>query len=87
MTDNANCSKCEGELTEGFILDHGHYNAKTQQIWVEGAPEPSFWNGLKTSDRAIYKVRAMRCANCGFLEFYADRDIEQSGGLSELFGG
>lgn len=87
MADERKCSKCSGELAEGFILDHGHYNAKTQQIWVEGQPEASFWSGLKTDDRAVFNVRAMRCANCGFLEFYADGEIEKSGGLSELFGG
>ena len=84
--NDAKCSKCGGAMIEGFILDRT-YGANTQQAWIEGIPEPSFWSGLKTSNRAIYSVWAMRCADCGFLEFYADnRKIESENNLSGIFG-
>ena len=87
MADNMNCSKCGGESTEGFVFDRGDYNVRMQQTWVEGAPESSTWSGLKTSDRAIFNVRAMRCADCGFLEFYADQPTKLAGSIiSQLFG-
>lgn len=86
MADYANCPKCGAAMTEGFILDRT-YGANTQQAWIEGTPEASFWSGLKTSDRAIYNVRAMRCADCGFLEFYADAQADANSPLRELFGG
>ncbi len=79
MSSELNCSKCSGVMLAGFILDHGHLQVKQQQMWVEGAPETSFWSGLKTSDRAIYKVRAMRCSRCGFLEFYTDEKADLGG--------
>lgn len=87
MADEKNCSKCDGSMTMGFIIDHGHYNTKQEQIWIEGAPESSFWKGLKTSGRAAFTVRAFRCAACGFLEFYTTDDVNLSSGFSELFGG
>ena len=86
MADYTNCSKCGATMKEGFILDRT-YGANTQQAWIEGTPEASFWSGLKTSNRAIYNVRTMRCVDCGFLEFYADAQVDASGSLSKLFGG
>ena len=60
-------------------MDRGHYNAKQQQIWVEGAPEPSFWSGLKTSGKQAFRARAFRCENCNFLEFYTAEEVDLSG--------
>ena len=73
-------------MTEGFLLDRGHYNSKMKQIWVEGAPEKSFWSGIKTTDKNAYYVQALRCGDCGFLEFYTTDKLDANGGLSELFG-
>lgn len=87
MPDDKKCLKCGGAAAEGFVLDRGHLNEKQEQIWVEGAPESSFWKGINISDRAIFNVRALRCTDCGFLEFYADQPIESKGALKELFGG
>jgi len=70
MANEVKCSKCNGVMAEGFILDHGDYEYKRQQIWVEGQPEPSFWSGIKTSGRTAFNVQALRCVSCNFLEFY-----------------
>lgn len=64
------CSKCDGEMTQGFVLDLGHYQSKQQQSWVSGVPEKSFWSGLKTWDREAYTVEAYRCSSCSLVEFY-----------------
>jgi hypothetical protein len=69
LTENK-CLKCGGVMREGFVLDLGDYQVKQQQVWVEGEPEPSFWSGLKTTDRDAFHVQAFRCAVCNFLEFY-----------------
>lgn len=74
MTENK-CVKCGGVMRDGFIIDHGHYQMKQQQIWVEGIAEESFWSGLKTKGRQTYTVRSLRCAVCGYLEFYADDEV------------
>ena len=66
-------------MAEGFIIDHGHMQVKQQQIWVEGQPESSFWSGIKTSGRQAYKVQALRCAECKFLEFYTNEEADLGG--------
>ena len=38
---------------------------------MEGAPEKSFWSGLKTSGREQHAVVTFRCDGCGYLESYA----------------
>lgn len=55
----------------GFQLDHGHANARMVADWVEGKPERSFWQGLKTKDRQVLDIEVYRCERCGYLESYA----------------
>lgn len=72
MTPEIECSKCGGEMQRGFLYDRGHMEYNTQQVWVEGDPEETFWSGgVKTSGRNAYSVGAYRCGGCGFLDFYA----------------
>jgi hypothetical protein len=56
-------------MTTGFLLDQGH--APTPTEWIEGAPEKSFWQGLRLKQRRRFPVVADRCERCGFLELYA----------------
>lgn len=70
MTVEVNCPKCKSSMHEGFVIDRGDYHIKMESVWVEGKPEASFWSGLKTKDRAMFTVRAYRCPNCDYLEFY-----------------
>jgi predicted nucleic-acid-binding Zn-ribbon protein len=70
------CPKCGTEMTEGFVLDRGHYNAKMTSFWVEGKPEESFWTGLKTSNRDAFRVQAFRCRTCNYLEFYTTEKVD-----------
>ena len=64
------CPKCTGEMEEGFILDvtHGH---RLASHWVAGAPEKSFWLGIKVRGKRLLVVRTLRCKSCGYLESYA----------------
>ena len=73
-----NCPRCEGLMEEGFILDHGHYDAKRVNTWVEGEPVKSFWSGLKVKDKQQFAVRTFRCAGCGYLESYATEEVTGS---------
>jgi predicted nucleic-acid-binding Zn-ribbon protein len=72
-----NCPKCKGLMEAGFILDRGHYNTGTVNIWVEGEPVKSFWTGLKVNDKQQFQVRTFRCVNCGYLESYANEARER----------
>ena len=85
MNEKHNGAKCGGAMQGGFVIDHGDMQYKQQQIWVEGNPESSFWSGLKTSGRAAFNVRALRCGGCRFLEFYADDKTDLGGEFSRLF--
>jgi hypothetical protein len=58
-------------MEPGFIADRGHFDVAAQQEWVEGAPEKSFWTGLKTKGRESHEVLTYRCERCGLLESYA----------------
>jgi len=58
-------------MTEGFVLDIGQNGGRTVTSWVEGAPEKSFWLGVKLGSRAKFEIQTWRCARCGFLESYA----------------
>jgi predicted nucleic-acid-binding Zn-ribbon protein len=62
-------------MQEGVILDRGDYNYKMKQVWVEGAPEESFWSGLKTKNKKMFAVRACRCPRCNYLEFYTAEEM------------
>ncbi len=63
-------------MASGFVIDRGHLEVLTQQIWVEGEPEETFWSGIKTSNRDNYAVAAYRCKTCGGLEFYTTDRVE-----------
>jgi hypothetical protein len=57
-------------MEEGFVVDRTHGGAAPAS-WVAGAPEKSFWTGLKLKGRAQLQIAAWRCRKCGYLESYA----------------
>ena len=69
--ETTRCPKCQGEMEPGFLLDKAHYDVPQAAEWLEGAPEKSFWSGLKTKGKDRFPVRTNRCRECGFLESYA----------------
>ena len=67
------CPKCQGRMTEGFIVDSGDYGTASVSTWQGGEPKKSFWTGLKQDKKAQLQVTTWRCDRCGFLENYAVR--------------
>ena len=65
------CPRCRGPMDLGFLMDRADGSIPTVAQWVEGAPERSFWTGLKTKGREAYPLTSYRCERCGYLEFYA----------------
>lgn len=65
------CPMCKESMEKGFVLDRGHANRPQPASWVEGEPEPSFWQGLKLKQRAVRPIVSFRCARCGLLQNYA----------------
>lgn len=66
-----NCPTCRVAMDLGYQLDLGHHSSRRQAEWVEGAPEKSFWSGLKTKDRAVMPIVTYRCPRCGMLASFA----------------
>jgi hypothetical protein len=58
-------------MAVGFLLESGSYDTPRVTQWVGGAPEQSFWTGLRLSERDVLAVTTYRCARCGYLESYA----------------
>ncbi len=72
MTRLTECPRCRGPMEPGLVIDRGHHQTAAQQTWVEGAPERSFWTGLKTKGKDKHPVITYRCERCGYLESYAN---------------
>lgn len=75
------CVKCENKMEKGFIVDQSEDHRRGviyHAYWVAGAPveHTSVITGgnlghLNITDRNIFRVFALRCENCGYLESYA----------------
>jgi hypothetical protein len=64
----ADCPKCRGRMTQGFV----HLPDTGGRVkWMDG--EPGFWSqvmggiGRKSAD-----MTSRRCTECGFVEFFVD---------------
>lgn len=78
MNDDLICSKCDGPMVSGFVLDRGHRNDNRESEWVEGSPSTdpateSFGPNLELQGRLRFFITTYRCADCGYLESYALR--------------
>ncbi|MBX7169370.1 MAG: hypothetical protein K1X72_00200 [Pyrinomonadaceae bacterium] len=71
MESEIKCPKCNSLMEEGFLLDRGSENFLFPAWWVAGNPEKSIWMGLSIKNREVFNIKAFRCSNCSFLEFYA----------------
>ena len=71
------CPKCNATMEEGFIVDRTYGKSQPMvETWVEGAPEISFWTGLKMRGKEKLEVATYRCEGCGYLESYALKAVE-----------
>lgn len=68
--DDRKCPLCAGAMEVGFIVDQAH-GSTSQEQWIKGEPEPSFWTGIKIRGTTRYKVTTFRCAVCGYLQSFA----------------
>jgi hypothetical protein len=57
-------------MESGWVADRSHAGLM-QQSWSAGAPQPSFWTGLKLEKDRVVPITTLRCPNCGYLESYA----------------
>lgn len=71
MQQEISCPRCQGQMEAGFVMDRGQAGMRSEQEWVEGDLEKSFWLGVRTKGREQFAVRTYRCQRCGYLESYA----------------
>ena len=65
------CSKCAGEMREGFLVETGLLS-NPRPRWAEGRPTVHVFSGkVQTSDKDLRSVQTFRCIRCGYLESYA----------------
>ena len=57
------CPKCQGTMAQGFVLDNADQQGRKVSSWIEGAPEQSFWSGLKLGDRRQIEIESWRCGH------------------------
>ena len=69
--ETSRCPKCNGEMVQGFIVDHHAGGKRLISNWVEGAPEKSFWRSTNVPADKCMPVGTFSCSACGFLESYA----------------
>ena len=65
------CPKCNGSMTEGFIVDRGDYGTAHVSTYQAGEARKSIWTGLKQRKEDQFDVTSLRCNRCGYLENYA----------------
>ncbi len=73
MKRSLKCPKCEGGMSEGFIIDEAH-GAYRVPRWQPGKPVKSFWLGIKQRKADQLTVATWRCDRCGYLESYASSE-------------
>lgn len=71
MQKTTSCPKCQGSMTAGFIIDANMRGGTTVSTWQEGAPQRSFWTGIKQRTDEQHPTTSYRCDRCGYLETYA----------------
>ncbi|MEA3031403.1 MAG: hypothetical protein QOJ53_882 [Sphingomonadales bacterium] len=70
MARTRTCPKCQASMVEGFVIDKGEAS-RAVSSWLEGAPNKSFWSGVKLGGKTPIEIATWRCTSCGFLESYA----------------
>ena len=63
--------KCNGSMTEGFIVDQGDSGSAHVSTYQAGQPHKSFWTGLKQNKKEQIAITTLRCNRCGYLENFA----------------
>jgi hypothetical protein len=61
------CPQCQTDMEPAYIVDRG-YGGFFVSGCLKGAPEKSFWCGLKLALNDIVPVQTFRCASCGGLK-------------------
>lgn len=65
-----NCSKCNGQMEEGVVVDL-NYQGAIPSMWVEDRAGNGATSGGIDNHKRKVKTITYRCSSCGFLDSYA----------------
>ena len=77
MSKQVGCAKCGGQMEAGYVVAvTGDGQWVRPQSWAPGEPNFSIWRGYKRlKKQQVVPITTMRCPNCGYLEFYAIKQV------------
>lgn len=61
------CSKCQGEMEEGMLVDMQGTGIAGKQSWGTSLK----WGGMLAGVNNSHDVKTYKCKSCGYLESYA----------------
>lgn len=68
MTPDLKCTKCNGQMLEGLVVDF-NYTGAMPSMWVEEKTQAGASN-MMNGKRKV-KTVTYRCSDCGYLDSYA----------------
>lgn len=67
------CPKCQGEIVQGYMRDFTFLGVRVSE-WNARPPKKFFVGSIMDSTLQI-PIVTFRCQSCGFLEWYARKEI------------
>jgi hypothetical protein len=67
MPETKTCPKCNGQMSPGRLQQVGNYG-NSPFVWAPDGEPPFPVKGASSSRKDL---TVFRCANCGYLEYYA----------------
>ncbi len=77
MAKPERCSRCDGELVEGYIVDTIIGADARSATWAQGRPKKALLSGvMPSSGLDPVPITTYRCKECGLLESYVEASSE-----------
>lgn len=69
MDERPQCSRCDGDLTLGFIEDKADRGSNVLS-WIGEPSQTGAFGGAKVMGKKRQEVKAFRCKKCGHLDLF-----------------
>jgi hypothetical protein len=64
-------------MEAGYVLDFSESRSMKRLKWIAGAPEKTFLGSFKTKGKRQFDLMAHRCAQCGYLIWFAPESADE----------
>jgi hypothetical protein len=65
-------------MEAGYVLDFSESRSVKRLKWIEGAPEKGLLGNFKTKGKRQFELMAHRCAQCGYLIWFAPDSAKEA---------